>query len=56
MNDEEFWSTARRVYGDAVLHVAVIWPLRQMRVQLIDGRRALLDEHGAQIGRILPPQ
>lgn len=53
--DEAYWRSARATLGDQVTHVTVIPSLRQMRVQLVDGSRLLLDEHGEQIGRTLPP-
>lgn len=55
VDDAPYWNTARELFGSELVHVAVIWPLRQMRVQLADGTRLLMDEHGTQIGRTLPP-
>lgn len=53
--DEAYWRSARATLGDQVAHVTVIPSLRQMRVQLVDGSRLLLNENGEQIGRTLPP-
>lgn len=53
--DEAYHQAARAVYGDQLAHVVVLHPVRQMRVELHDGSRLLLDEHGQQIGRTLPP-
>ena len=55
MDEDAYWAAARESQGSAVEHVSVIWSLQQMRVQLADGTRLLLDRFGQQIGRSLPP-
>ena len=55
MDEDAYWTVAREAHGSAVVHVHVIWTLEQMRVQLADGTRLLLDRFGEQIGRSLPP-
>ncbi|ARJ07729.1 hypothetical protein GCM10010988_41590 [Cnuibacter physcomitrellae] len=54
-NNQPYWDCARAIYGDQLAHVYVIHAVKQMRVQLTDGRRLLLDRNGNQIGRTLPP-
>lgn len=54
--DEPYWALARERFGAELAHVYVLHPVKQMRVQLVDGTRVLLDEHGEQVGRALPPR
>lgn len=54
-DDQPYWERARALYGDQLAHVHVIHYVKQMRVQLVDGRRLLLDHNGTQVGRTLPP-
>ncbi|MCS5733503.1 hypothetical protein [Herbiconiux daphne] len=56
MDEQQFWDTAHDVFGAELAGVSILWPLRQMRVQLVDGTRVLLDENGQRIGRALPPR
>jgi hypothetical protein len=53
--DEPYWALAEKLFGAELAHVYVLHPTRQMRVQLLDGTRMLLNERGEQIGRTLPP-
>lgn len=54
--DEPYWALARERFGAELAHVHVLHPVRQMRVQLVDGTRLLLDNRGDQVGRTLPPR
>lgn len=53
--DEAYRQAARSVYGEQLASIVVLHAVNQMRVQLRDGSRLLLDESGQQIGRTLPP-
>lgn len=53
--DRPYWAVAQERFGAKLAHVHVLHPVKQMRVQLVDGTRMLLDEHGDQIGQSLPP-
>jgi hypothetical protein len=53
--DRCFFDRAQELFGDRLSHIQVLHPVRQMRVQLEDGTRMLLDEHGEQVGQTLPP-
>lgn len=53
--DRPYWAVAEERFGKDLAHVYVLRPVKQMRVQLVDGTRMLLGERGEQIGQSLPP-
>jgi hypothetical protein len=53
-DDQPYRERALALYGDELVHVHVFHATGQMRVQLADGSRVLLDREGAQVGRTLP--